>query len=68
MSTLAEQFVLDVSGVTDSLVSGVLDHLSPSECYAFVTALWAIEVFEKICLVFEIEPPPTLIGVTLIER
>ena len=39
---LAEQFVIDVNGVTDRQVDDVLEHLSSGECYAYVNALSAL--------------------------
>jgi alkylhydroperoxidase family enzyme len=55
---LAEQFVMDVSGVTDELVDGVLVYLSPEECYGLVNALWVFEALQSLCLTLGVEPDP----------
>ncbi|HLY82318.1 MAG TPA: carboxymuconolactone decarboxylase family protein, partial [Acidimicrobiales bacterium] len=55
---LAEQFVIDVSGVTDDLVDAVLDHLSPEACYGLVNALWVFEALQSLCLTLGVEPDP----------
>ncbi len=41
---LAEQFVIDVSGVTDADVDAVLQRLGPSSLYGFVQTLWAADM------------------------
>jgi alkylhydroperoxidase family enzyme len=40
---LAEQLLMDASGMTDEIVDDVLEHLPPSECYALVQAVSAME-------------------------
>jgi len=55
---LAEQFVVDVNGVTDRLVDDVLDHLSPAECYAYVNALSALENLQRACLTLGVTTSP----------
>jgi alkylhydroperoxidase family enzyme len=55
---LAEQFVIDVSGVTDELVDAVLAHLSAEACYGLVNALWVFEALQSLCLTLGVEPDP----------
>jgi len=55
---LAEQFVIDAAGVTDSLVVGVTDHLGAEGCYAFVQALSVLETFQRACLTLGIDSAP----------
>lgn len=55
---LAEQFVIDVNGVTDRLVDDVLEHLSSPECYAFVNALSALENLQRACLTLGVTTSP----------
>jgi alkylhydroperoxidase family enzyme len=59
---LAEQFVIDVTGVTDDLVDAVLTHLSAEDCYGLVSALWAFEAQQSLCLALGIEPEPTVLA------
>lgn len=47
---LAEQFVIDVSAVTDADVEAVLDHLGPAGLYGFVQCLWGGEMTERLRL------------------
>jgi alkylhydroperoxidase family enzyme len=55
---LAEQFVIDVNGVTDRHVDDVLEHLSPPECYAYVNALSAFENLQRACLTLGVTTSP----------
>jgi alkylhydroperoxidase family enzyme len=55
---LAEQLLMDASGMTDEIVDEVLEHLSPSECYALVQAVSAMETLQRGCLVLGIERSP----------
>jgi len=55
---LAEQFVIDVNGVTDRHVDDVLEHLSSEECYAFVNALSALENLQRACLTLGVTSSP----------
>jgi alkylhydroperoxidase family enzyme len=57
---LAEQFVIDVNGITDRLVDDVLDHLSPEECYAYVNALSAFENLQRGCLTLGVTTSPEM--------
>jgi hypothetical protein len=41
---LAEQFVIDVSGVTDAEIGPVLQALGPEGLYRFVQALWLFDM------------------------
>jgi alkylhydroperoxidase family enzyme len=59
---LAEQFVIDVQGVTDQHVQAVTEHLGASQCYVFVNALWSMEALQRMCLVLGVEPVPQTIG------
>jgi alkylhydroperoxidase family enzyme len=59
---LAEQFVIDVSGVNDKLVAAVLEHLSSEDCYGLVNALWAFEAQQSLCLALGIEPDPVVLA------
>jgi alkylhydroperoxidase family enzyme len=58
--TLAEQFVVDASGVTDEHVAGVSDHLGPEGCYAFVQALSVVETFQRACLTLGVDTMPDI--------
>jgi hypothetical protein len=44
--------------MTDEIVDEVLEHLSPSECYALVQAISAMETLQRGCLVLGIERSP----------
>jgi alkylhydroperoxidase family enzyme len=55
---LAEQMLMDASGMTDEIVDEVLEHLPPSECYALVQAVNAMETLQRGCLVLGIETSP----------
>jgi alkylhydroperoxidase family enzyme len=55
---LAEQFVLDVNGITDTLVDDVLQYLSPAECYAYVSALSAFENLDRACVTLGVSTSP----------
>jgi alkylhydroperoxidase family enzyme len=55
---LAEQLLMDASGMTDEIVDDVLEHLPPSECYALVQAVSAMETLQRGCLVLGIEHSP----------
>jgi len=55
---LAEQFVMDVGGVTDRQVDDVLEHLSSGECYAYVNALSAFENLQRACLTLGVTTSP----------
>jgi len=55
---LAEQLLMDTSGMTDEIVGDVLKHLPPSECYALVQAVNAMETLQRGCLVLGIETSP----------
>jgi alkylhydroperoxidase family enzyme len=55
---LAEQFVIDVNGVTDGQVDDVLEHLSPGECYSYVNALSALENLQRACLTLGVTTSP----------
>jgi alkylhydroperoxidase family enzyme len=59
---LAEQFVIDVQGVTDQQVHAVAEHLGSSQCYVFVNALWSMEALQRMCLVLGVRPDPEAIG------
>ena len=45
---LAEQFVIDVSGVTDDDVARVLDALGPVGLYGFVLALYVFDMTQRL--------------------
>lgn len=45
---LAEQFVIDVSGVTDQDVSAVLEALGPAGLYGFVQALYIFDMTQRL--------------------
>ncbi len=45
---LAEQFVIDVSGVTDRDVQPVLDGLGPQGLYGFVQSLWVSDMTQRL--------------------
>lgn len=60
--TVTEQFMVDVNGVSDAHVDELLEHMSTSECNAFVSALWAFEQMQRLCLVLGVEPPPEALG------
>jgi alkylhydroperoxidase family enzyme len=55
---LAEQLLMDAAGMTDEIVDEVLEHLPPSECYALVQAVNAMETLQRGCLVLGIETSP----------
>jgi alkylhydroperoxidase family enzyme len=55
---LAEQMLMDASGMTDEIVRDVLEHLPPPECYALVQAVNAMETLQRGCLVLGIETSP----------
>jgi len=55
---LAEQLLMDASGMTDEIVDEVLEHLSASECYALVQAVSALETLQRGCLVLGLERSP----------
>ena len=61
--SFAEQFVLDVTGIDQSMVDALLEHLSPADCYSFTYALWCFEAMERVCLVLDVELPPTAAAV-----
>jgi hypothetical protein len=44
--------------MTDEIVDDVLEHLPPSECYALVQAVSAMETLQRGCLVLGIEHSP----------
>ena len=56
--SLAEQFVIDVNGVTDRLVDDVLEHLSSAECFSYVNALSALENLQRACLTLGVTVTP----------
>jgi alkylhydroperoxidase family enzyme len=58
--TLAEQFVINVNGVTDRHVDDVLEHLSSGECYAYVNALSALENLQRGCLTLAVPTSPEI--------
>lgn len=58
----AEQFTLDVTGVGQEMVDRLLTHFAPSECYAFVYALWSFEAMLRVCLVLGVAPTPETVG------
>ncbi len=45
---LAEQFVIDVSSVSDSLVAHVLEALGPAGLYGYVQALWVLDMTQRL--------------------
>ncbi len=45
---LAEQFVIDVSGVSDRDVQPVLDGLGPQGLYGFVQSLWVSDMTQRL--------------------
>ena len=45
---LAEQIVIDVTGVTDHDVSELRDHMSDAEAYALVNAIYLIEYTTRV--------------------
>jgi len=55
---LAEQFVIDVNGVTDRHIDDVLEHLPSGECYAYVNALSALENLQRACLTLGVTTSP----------
>jgi hypothetical protein len=59
--SLAEQFVIDVNGVTDTMVAAVLDDLGPSGTYAFVYSVWAVESFTRACSTLGVRPEPSIL-------
>ncbi len=62
--TLAEQFVLDVKGVTDQQVEAVKEALGAEQCYALVHALQSFEALQRACLVLGVTPVPATINAT----
>lgn len=59
---LTEQFVMDVSGVDQPLVDGVLEHLTPGECYSLVNAIWTAEALQRASMVLDTTPDPASMG------
>lgn len=55
---LAEQFVLDANGVTDSGVSAVVDQLGPAGCFGFVESVSVLETFQRACLTLGVTTYP----------
>jgi alkylhydroperoxidase family enzyme len=50
---LADQFVFAVGSVDDDLVAQALKHLQPAELYAFVNALYVLDVTERLELALD---------------
>lgn len=48
---VAEQFVIDVTGIDQGHVDGLLEHFTPEETLAFVNALWFFEGMLRLGLV-----------------
>ena len=59
---LTEQFIVDVNGITDEQVAAVVEAIGAAECHAFVSALWAFEQLQRVCLVLGVEPPAVHLG------
>jgi alkylhydroperoxidase family enzyme len=57
---LAEQFVIDANGVTETQVAAVSHHLCPDGCYAFVQAVSALETYQRACLTLGIDSAPAV--------
>lgn len=55
---LTEQFIIDVNGITDEQVEEISSLLSPAECLAFVSGLWALEQLHRVCAVTGAGLPP----------
>jgi hypothetical protein len=45
---VAEQFAIDVGGMTDADISGAAAHLSTAELYGFVAALYTLELTRRV--------------------
>lgn len=56
---LAEQFVIDVSGVTDRDVQPVLEGLGPQGLYGFVQSLWVSDMTQRLELALAGATAPT---------
>jgi alkylhydroperoxidase family enzyme len=50
---LADQFVFAVGSVDDAMVAQALEHLEPAELYAFVNALYVLDVTERLELALD---------------
>ena len=50
---VAEQFVIDVSNVSDEQVRRLTDHMTPAEAYGFVCALYVIDYSLRVELVLD---------------
>lgn len=57
---LAEQFVIDANGVTDTQVADVARHLGAPGCYAFVEAVSVLETFYRACQTLQICSGPAI--------
>jgi hypothetical protein len=54
---VAEQFVIDVTGIDQSHIDGLLEHFTVEETYAFISALWFTEGTLRLGLVLGVERP-----------
>jgi alkylhydroperoxidase family enzyme len=54
-----EQFVIDVSGITETETAPLLQHLGPAGLYRFTFALYAIDQIERLRLTLEATIGPT---------
>jgi hypothetical protein len=54
---LAEQFVMDVTGIDQSHIDSLLEHLTTEETWALVNALWFSEAMLRLGLVVGVERP-----------
>jgi hypothetical protein len=52
--SFTEQFMISVSDVSDKQVHALLEFASPDEIYAFITALFTIEMSRRVELVSEV--------------
>jgi hypothetical protein len=57
--TVAEQFLIDVTGISQAHIDSLLEHFTIAETYAFVNALWFMEAMQRLGLVVG-APRPTL--------
>ena len=48
---VTEQFLMDVTGIGQEHIDGLLAHFTIEETYAFVNALWFMEAMQRLGLV-----------------
>jgi hypothetical protein len=54
---VAEQFLIDVTGIGQTHIDSLLDHFTIEETYAFVNALWFMEAMQRLGLVVGAQRP-----------